>query len=293
MKCDWALNGYALFVIGSILYYIEAIAPYIPDSTSDDAAEIYYDGVLYEDKASAKMDLTACVIFLVESIIYIVGWHLGRRELRREALQLRPYHEDWNFWGNWLFFFGSIIYQIISVMQYNGLEEYVCNVLNLFNSLLFLLDSVLYTFAMFHGECSRAPSNISSDGKWSFRSQVDWYMLACLLFVVGSFVYVVAAMQTMQNESAIFWNLLGAIIFLVDAALYIASAFHYRNEDMEGDIADRRYLWWIEHVADTTPTGTQRRSTYILCLPDNSDLFKTTQIHTTSSNNPLHLDDAL
>lgn len=287
MKCDWALNGYLLFVIGSILYYIEAIAPYVPDKTADDAAEVYYDGVLYEDNATAKMDITACVIFLVESIIYIIGWHLGRNQLRREALQLRPYYEDWNFWGNWLFFFGSIIYQIVSVMEYYGWDEYICNMLTLFNSVLFLLDSILYTFAMFHGECSRAPSNISSDGKWSFRSQIDWYMLACLLFVVGSLVYVIAAMQAFQNEAAMIWNLLGAIIFLIDSALYLASAFHYRNENMEGDIADRRYIWWIEHIANATPTGTQRRASYELCLPHTDDLFKT-QLVVSPAVNPLY-----
>ena len=90
---DWALNGYFLFVVGSILYFIQALAPFIHypiDGRVDSSAiDAHYQNVtlavttqeyypLYDNRIDAWVGILACILFDLESVMYIWGWILSR-----------------------------------------------------------------------------------------------------------------------------------------------------------------------------------------------------------------------
>jgi hypothetical protein len=55
-RLDWVLVGYVLFIVGSLLYFVAALAPYQP--------------ALYTNQADGWAGLAAATIFVIESVLY-------------------------------------------------------------------------------------------------------------------------------------------------------------------------------------------------------------------------------
>jgi hypothetical protein len=80
---DWVGIGYLLYVVGSLLYLIQALNPYMPmpSEDNDDPFSSYYSpGPLTEGNVSGWLGLTAAVLNVVESIFYIIAWYIDRVE---------------------------------------------------------------------------------------------------------------------------------------------------------------------------------------------------------------------
>jgi hypothetical protein len=84
-KKDWSIYGYVLFLIGSILYLIQAIAPWKSE--------------LEKYSISDYIGCIADSIFVVESFIYMLGWYVVRDN------DSKFFMLDFNFWGNMHIYF--------------------------------------------------------------------------------------------------------------------------------------------------------------------------------------------
>jgi hypothetical protein len=276
---DWAYIGYLFFMLGSVLYFIEALGPYATcckgnnddgfatNSTINGTAYYSYDDNYYSEyldehplvrgHTDGWLGFIASLVFNVESSLYIFGWTLGRYQMERNGETMHAWYKDWNCWGNWLFFVGSIGYNFTDFSYL--LSEYDSNITDRkqyrqSNNIIYLLlginfvfDSVFYFFAALGGETSRAPTHTSSQNS-SFQSKIDWYLFATLTFIAGSGLYVWEAVQQLQGSDAGVSNMIASALFIVDAGLYIASAFHDRqDQDREVHVFERKVFFIIEH----------------------------------------------
>lgn len=138
--------------------------------------------------------------------------------------------ESWNFWGNVLFVLGSVGYVVTAIMtvyKFTG-KEY--DELNFFLSILFIVDSILYGYGLNAGETSQT-SRPEGAVSW-FRSSIDWYSLATMLFMLGSVLYFISALMVKlhaDSQWVNFVNLLGGLTFAIDGPLYLASGLQFRD----------------------------------------------------------------
>ena len=140
---------------------------------------------------------------------------------------------DWNVHGNLLFFFGSIGYVIGAVWYMQSCCVSDGLKLSLSMAVLFVVDSYLYLAGALTGAHARAPRPQGAVAL--FRSLTNWYMVASLLFVAGSLVYLAAALLpfawTSDQESSVELqnrlNVAGGAIFIVDSLCYLASGLQH------------------------------------------------------------------
>jgi hypothetical protein len=147
LRCiNWVNYGYCLFVASSVLFFIQALNPYLPlhNSGGDDA--YYANGPLDDFDITGWLGMTATVMNVVESVFYIIDWTLDRyyitssnhpsqvhksprtqpnRRYDHEFHDYQPWYRDWNHWGNILFLFGSIGY-IFTSYWYLGMHTKTC-----------------------------------------------------------------------------------------------------------------------------------------------------------------------
>jgi hypothetical protein len=73
-KIDWVALGYYLFVIGSILYFLQALNPYLTsyDTLDDQLMSYYYYGPISRNKASSIISIAAAYIFVVGNDSHIL-----------------------------------------------------------------------------------------------------------------------------------------------------------------------------------------------------------------------------
>lgn len=127
---DWVQYGYILLITSSILYFVQALNPYL-SSQEDSTDDVYYSsGPLDKFDINGWLGMIAACLNVVESVFYIIDWTLDRHELgsplvlneqqrlvkERIAIdtQSYPWYADWNHWGNLLFLVGSIGYTFTS-----------------------------------------------------------------------------------------------------------------------------------------------------------------------------------
>ena len=117
-------------------------------------------------------------------------------------------------------------------------------------AIIFVLDSFCYTFAVFHGEHSRVRRGDALDkmSRYKFRSRIDWYLIATLLFVVGSLVYLLSAVTSFIGMDSSGISLLGSCVFLLDAPIYVISGLQYRDEEREVYILFRQNAFIIDSL---------------------------------------------
>jgi len=197
-------------------------------------------------RLSGWLSFSAAIIFLVESFLYMYGWHIGRKSMADSWSQgrVKPFFQDWNFWGNFFFIVGSIGYQINSFAELTDSYQTEALILDFSMAVCFVIDSLLYLFALFEGEHSRAPR--IRDAAYTLRYDLDFYFQGTIFFILGSLVYLGAAVQDLLFIDSSFMNLLGALIFLIDAPLYIISGYQFRDEKREVPIFNRGNILFIE-----------------------------------------------
>ena len=216
-RVEWGLNGYCLFCVAAWFYFLQSLAPFFPEWCTHG-----------ED---AWCGLIGAILFLIESILYCIGWYIDRQiHLERGEINGRI-GESWNFWGNILFVMGSLGYVISAVMgvyHYYG-KEY--DELNFYLAILFIVDSILYSFGSSVGETSRA-SRPEGATLW-FYSSIDWYTLATALFIFGSVLYFISALMVKMHVDTKWINLVnlfGGLTFAIDGPLYLVSGLQYREK---------------------------------------------------------------
>jgi hypothetical protein len=122
---------------------------------------------------------------------------------------------------------------------------------------LFVVDSLFYLFALLQGSTSRTSSkynDISNKQNKDMednlnniknKKRLDYYLVASLLFVFGSIIYVIASIQQYYGITSDLMNLIGAIIFMIDSLFYILSAFQFRSDDLEVPFIHRSNIFLI------------------------------------------------
>jgi hypothetical protein len=239
---DWALVGYCFFLFGSTCYFIQGLASYVS-----------------EDLYPAEDGVIAACIFIIESTIYIFGWLVGRRLLRINKIKPPPWYTDWNFWGNLLFWLGSWGYLFTDTCYMLGCYPEQSKYMNVLLGILFVFDSVFYTLACFDGETSRAPAHMEFN--LTFDSTFDWYLAACTLFIVGSCLYLVAAIQDCYEMDTTLIYFVAAVNFMVDSVLYLMSAFHRRDPDLDEPICSRG-IWIFTIYGRSSRPPLDRKAAY-------------------------------
>lgn len=73
MAFDWGLWGNILFFVGSCMYVCSSVTSYL--------------GV-YEDYG-IHIDMIAAVVFVIDSLMYLVDWYNNKQEEERDAEQQR------------------------------------------------------------------------------------------------------------------------------------------------------------------------------------------------------------
>jgi hypothetical protein len=281
---DWAFVGYLFFVLGSLLYFIETLGPFVTFcehhrsaavNTSTITNESYYatddyyyyyaeyleEHPLYQSHVDGWLGVCASFIFDLESSIYIFGWILGRQQMRRNHEKMYPFYLDFNYWGNLLFFLGSFGYNVTDALYL--WSEYDPQILSphstrynfyrtfyLLLAINFLIDALCYFLACVYGETSRAPTHLNLT-QHSFRSKIDWYLLACLTYIIGSSMYVWQAVCTYCDIDSKVADITAASVFVIDAMLYVISTYH-----------DRRPHCDIKSVSSAPTTSTTADSEY-------------------------------
>lgn len=220
-KVDWGLNGYFLFCIAAWLYFLQSLSPFSPG--------------MFTHAEEAWMGFTAAMLFLIESIMYVFGWYIDRQIHIERGEMLARLGETWNFWGNVLFVMGSIGYVVTSAMVLLNCCEEANMELNLYLAVLFIFDSVIYTFGVYAGESSRV-ARPEGTIAW-FRSGFDYYSLATALFFLGSVLYFVSALMTKLHRDPKWVNLFAGVIFVVDGGLYVVSTLQHRDDSTKASAA--------------------------------------------------------
>lgn len=260
VKFDWIGTGYFLFVIGSSLYFLIALDPFMskgPDHQNDDAKwnGYYSDGPLDDSGLSSFLSLIASFIFVIESLFYIISWSICR-QYGDMMIALSPWYLDFNHWGNLFFFIGSLgyVYTAIIFMSYRKLYHDRMAVLNILLAIVFVLDSLLYLLALIYSQHSVA--RYVYQQKRTFEFTLDLYFIATILFIAGSIVYLIESVQSYYGQSAADYSgFIAATIFLFDAPIYLASAYQRRNEFDEVDFTSRKNLFFLElmQINDSYP----------------------------------------
>jgi len=238
---DWALIGYWFFEAGSLCYFFQAILPVVSCVNRLQKYQI--------ERISLWLGVNASIIFVVESFIYLYGWQLGRKSLPNT----RPFFKDWNFWGNILFIIGSVGYLLTSIAQLLDSFLLQAAILNLILAVLFVFDSVFYLLALFEGIHSKAPGN--NNTTQTIQANLDYYLQGTLFFIVGSLVYLAAAIFDMMKVNSSSLYVLGACVFLIDAPLYILSGFQIRDDAHEVAFFERSNIFCVEVRIEANPTA--------------------------------------
>lgn len=121
--------------------------------------------------------------------------------------------------------------------------SYETEILNIFLAALFVLDSFCYLFALIWS----ANSVVRMTRKTScpLKSSIDWYLIATILYIIGSVVYQIQSVQAYLNQDSTISNLVAACIFMVDAPLYVVSVFHRS----EVGFWERKNMFIIEEIS--------------------------------------------
>ena len=249
---DWVTSGYILYILGSSIYFVQALNPFLPDNDIEEEESVYYsyyeDGPFTDNDISKWMSVVAAIIFVVESSMYIVGWYIGRT-FGDQSIVLHPWYLDMNHWGNLLFFIGSLGYLYTSYTYFHENLAQTTHFVNICMGVLFIVDSILYMLAIIWPENSLLRFTVPPT--WTFRSSIDLYFIASLLFVLGSIIYLLAAVMASRlgdKEIVAYLNLCGAIVFMVDSPLYYISAFQERSDEVELDFLKRKNYFFIDDI---------------------------------------------
>ena len=94
-------------------------------------------------------------VFVVDAAFAVVGWKVNRDRVRnteRERLlfSCNPLLLDWSGWGDWSFFFGSLLDAFISYLA--GTPVKVQNYCALISDSLWTMNSILYTLGYCYGQ---------------------------------------------------------------------------------------------------------------------------------------------
>ena len=241
---DWVGYGYILFMIGSILYFIQALNPFIGDDNDDNNGYYYQGSPMSEYNIAGWISLIACIIFVIESVMYIIGWYVSRN-YGDPNIELSDWYLDWNFWGNLFFLIGSIAYLFTSITFLDARFESYSDIINVFTGLLFIFDSLFYLFAIIWSNHSRVRKNYTR--KISFYSNIDWYFVATVFYIFGSILYYITAILAYYKHSSSKWNLFASFIFIIDSPLYLLSSYQFRSETDEIEFLDRDNLFLISN----------------------------------------------
>lgn len=138
---DWNKWVAILFFFGSLLYLWQAFL----DAYDEEA--VYYDA----------LDLIASHVFLIDSILAIIAWEVGRRadagtSRQRWIFVLNPHMLDWSGWGDLLFLLGSILDAAVSYMHPPTYSARLIHTLELSSNLLWMVDAMLYTIGYCFGQ---------------------------------------------------------------------------------------------------------------------------------------------
>jgi hypothetical protein len=240
---DWDLVAYLIACVGSVLYFLQGIYIYAePNST-------YY----FQCIAS----LIAAVIFVISSLLYHVGWMVHRSFLSPNELLKYPMFEDYNLFGNIVFIVGSVGYMFPSVYYLKDEYPQATKILNFLLAILFIIDAILYFIALTDENqlITDIETNSSEDkiadvdwctvDSYRFHDDFDWYFLATLLFLLGSVVYLIAAILDLYSKSPVTANFIAAVVFLFDSPFYVASGLQKRNGN-EVAFWKRKNYFYIE-----------------------------------------------
>ena len=207
----------------------------------------------YPKNISGWEGVVAGVIFVIESLIYLAGWCISNYVEIDDNIHSIPWWLDLNMCGNILFFLLSFGYLLTAVFALQGLYYSFCIDFNLIIAILFVIDSLLYLLALTQGSHSRTTSWITVSNNNDNNTKpilnnwrIDYYLFGSLFFVIGSVVYVIAAVQDFQLNNSEDMYLLGAIIFMIDAPLYIISGYQIRSASVEVSFLKRKYIFFIE-----------------------------------------------
>ena len=255
VEFDWVTSGYILYMLGSSIYFVQALNPFLPEEKVEEAMEdayysYYEDGPLTENHISAWMSVVAAFIFVIESSMYIIGWYIGRT-FGDQSISLNPWYLDMNHWGNLLFFLGSLGYLYTSYTYFHEELARTTHLVNIFVGVLFIFDSLFYFFAIIWAENSVLRFTIPPT--WTFRSSIDWYLIASLLFILGSIIYLMAAIMASKIGNKVevaYLNLYGAVVFMIDSPLYYISAFQERSDEVELDFLKRKNYFFIDDIEE-------------------------------------------
>ena len=124
---------------------------------------------------------------------------------------------------------------------------YETEILNIFLAALFVLDSFCYLFALIWS--ANSVVRMTRKTPFPLKSSIDWYLIATILYIIGSVVYQIQSVQAYLNQDSTISNLVAACIFMVDAPLYVVSVFHQRNEDSEVGFWERKNMFIIEEIS--------------------------------------------
>jgi uncharacterized membrane protein len=95
---DWVHLGYWLYVIGSCLYFAQALNPFLNVYNIQDeqalAYNYYYYGPESRDDVNSWISIIAALIFIAESVFYVIGLHF-ERTYGNESVVLNAYYLDW------------------------------------------------------------------------------------------------------------------------------------------------------------------------------------------------------
>jgi uncharacterized membrane protein YtjA (UPF0391 family) len=250
LKFDWIGSGYILFVVGSLLYFIQACDPFFKTKVDDDDAKLngyYSDGPLDDTGVSGTISLAASIIFVVEAVLYIISWYLCRN-YGDMSIPISNWYLDWNHWGNILFLVGSVgyIYTADIFMSSRKKDHVIMSIVNVAMAVVFVFDSIFYFLALvFSDQCK---TRFTYKQTRTFEYSIDLYLIATILFIVGSIIYLIEAVQAYNDDPfSELSSLLGSIVFMIDAPLYLLSIYQRRYDFDEVDLFNRKYFFVLEY----------------------------------------------
>lgn len=251
---DWAKLGYWLFLAGSIIYFAQALIVYYQPKQNDDSSESSnntydddgYDPPYYSKNVSGWESVASGIIFLVESLIYNVGWYLNYSYIHN-LNEADVWYKDWNFHGNLWFLIGSIGYLVTAIFELELKHSKQAKILDLVIAIIFIFDSFFYLFALFSGAHSRSSGSkdLIKNRNKCIHIEIDVYLLASIFYIFGSFVYFAAAIQDIRNVNSSTTYMLGAVIFIIDSILYLLSSYQNRSDE-ETTVFDRSNKFYLE-----------------------------------------------
>ena len=110
---------------------------------------------------------------------------------------------------------------------------------------LFLASAICYLYGVKEGEI--AHSSRKGTALYCFRSFIDYYYIATLLFVISTMTYIVSHIQYYCSFDYKLMNLSAAVMNVISAVFYLISGFQVRNDATHDLWEERRYSCCINN----------------------------------------------